>query len=90
MLSAWQWNKSAIKSKKVARTKHCTVNREFCLEIATGYLQEEFDSIKNHVFSQLDQTVQSSAMANGRVVFAIGIIYLFISFLKISRITLLN
>ncbi|MCP3940055.1 MAG: hypothetical protein GY710_01040 [Desulfobacteraceae bacterium] len=59
---AWQWNKSVIKSKKAARTKHCTVNREFCLEIATGYLQEEFDDVKDHVFSQLDQTVQSSAM----------------------------
>ncbi|MCP4107438.1 MAG: hypothetical protein GY749_18150 [Desulfobacteraceae bacterium] len=59
---AWQWNKAVIKSKKTARTKYCKMNQEFCLEFATGHLQDEFDNIKDHVFNQLDQIVQSSAM----------------------------
>ena len=38
------------------------MNEQFCLEIATGYLQEDYDIVKEQVYQQLDQIVQSSAL----------------------------
>ena len=44
-----------------------SVNREmkdaqFCIEIATGYLQKDCEIIKEHVYGQLYKIVQSSAL----------------------------
>lgn len=59
---AWQWGKGSIKSKKAKGRKHCDMNEQHCLEIATGYLQEGYDVVKEQVYQQLDQIVQSSAL----------------------------
>jgi len=59
---AWQWGKGYIKSKKTNRRKSCHMNEQFCLEIATGYLQEDYDIVKEQVYQQLDQIVQSSSL----------------------------
>jgi hypothetical protein len=59
---AWQWRKGMIKSKKAKARQHCAQNEQSCLELATGYLQEDYDNIKENVYGQLDQIVQSSAL----------------------------
>ena len=59
---AWQHHKAVIKAKKVGRRKRCAVREERCLEFAEGYLQENFEAIKERVYSELDAIVQSSAM----------------------------
>ena len=59
---AWQWNKGAIKSKKVGRTRYCKENERFCLEYAEGHLQENHEDVKEHVYRELDAIVQSSAL----------------------------
>jgi len=59
---AWQWNKATIKAKKADRSKSCAGNEQFCLDVATGYLQEEFDIVKEQVYMKLDNIVQSSAL----------------------------
>ncbi len=61
---AWQWDKSAIKSKDAARTRRCKASRDSFSELAAGHLQDdEFDNVKEQVFGQLDHIVQSSALA---------------------------
>ena len=59
---AWQWRKQLIKSKKVEAQKYSAMNEQYCLEIATGYLQEDYEVVKEQVYKQLDQIVQSSAL----------------------------
>ena len=59
---AWQWGKGSIKSKKSKRRNFCDLNEDFCLEIAIGYLQDEYEVVKEQVYRQLDQIVQSSAL----------------------------
>ncbi len=59
---AWQSRKKAIKSKKTVVENHYFDNEKFCLDIATGYLQENFDSVKKLVYGELDNIVQSSAL----------------------------
>ena len=58
----WQWNKSTIKAKKADRSNYCADHEQFCLDVATGYLQEEFDIVKEQVYKKLDNIVQSSAL----------------------------
>jgi len=59
---AWQWRKGLIKSKKAKARKCCAINEQHCLEIAVGYLQEDYDVVKEQIYGQLDQIVQSSAL----------------------------
>ena len=59
---AWQWRKSRIKTKKSEVKKSCKINEQACLEVAVGYLQEEYDKIKDQVYGELNQIVQSSAL----------------------------
>jgi hypothetical protein len=59
---AWQWKKGTIKSKKAKARHYCNGNEEFYLGIAAGYLQEDYDLIKEQVYTRLDQTIQSSAL----------------------------
>jgi hypothetical protein len=59
---AWQWHKSVMKSKKAPRRRYCRENEMFCIDIATGYLQEECDAAKEQVYRELNCVVQSSAM----------------------------
>jgi hypothetical protein len=59
---AWQWKKGMIKSKKAKARHYCNGNEEFYLGIAAGYLQEDYDFIKEQVYAGLDQIIQSSAL----------------------------
>ena len=59
---AWQWRKGLIKSKKTKGRKYCGMNERDCLEIALAYLQEDYDVVKEQVYQELDQIVQSSAL----------------------------
>ena len=59
---AWQWRKGLVKSKKANAQKHCRENEQFYIEIATDYLQEDCEIIKDHVYGQLYKIVQSSAL----------------------------
>jgi len=59
---AWQWHKGKIKAKKAERRNLCNDKEQFCLDFATGYLQEDFDIIKERVYTELDSIVQSSAL----------------------------
>ena len=59
---AWQHHKAVIKAKKPERRKKCSDREQRCLEFAEGYLQEKFEIIKEHVYSELDAIVQSSAL----------------------------
>jgi len=59
---AWQWHKGKIKAKKAKRRNLCNDKEQFHLDFATGYLQEDFDVIKERVYSELDSIVQSSAL----------------------------
>ena len=59
---AWQWRKGIDKSKKPNARKHCRENEKFCIEIATGYLQEDCEVVKEQVYGRLYQIVQSSAL----------------------------
>jgi len=59
---AWQHHKAVIKAKKADRRKRCAARERRRLEFAEGYLQEDFEIIKDRVYSELDKIVQSSAM----------------------------
>ena len=59
---AWQWKKSAIKSKEAPRTRYSKGKERFWLEYAQGYLKENDEDVKEHVYSELDTIVQSSAL----------------------------
>ncbi len=59
---AWQWRKIRIKAKDATIKKIGATNEQACLEIAVGYLQEEYDEIKDHVYGELNRIVQSSAL----------------------------
>ena len=59
---AWQWRKGLVKSKKINIRNRCRENEQFCIEIATGYLQEDCEITKEHVYGQLYKIVQSSAL----------------------------
>lgn len=59
---AWQWRKGIAKSKEPNARKCCRENEQFCIEIATGYLQEDCEVFKEHVYGKLYQIVQSSAL----------------------------
>lgn len=62
LCAGWQWHKRYIKSKKAEYRKYCRENESFCLEIAEGYLQEEYEALKEQVYNDLNNIVQSSAM----------------------------
>lgn len=59
---AWQWHKSVMKSKKAPRRRYCRDNELFCIDIATGYLQDKCEDAKEQVYGELNCVVQSSAM----------------------------
>ncbi|CAN2045240.1 hypothetical protein GMMP13_170001 [Candidatus Magnetomoraceae bacterium gMMP-13] len=59
---AWQQRKGMIKSKKVKAIHYYIDKEKFYLEIAVGYLQENFDYVKEQVYKELDQIVQSSSL----------------------------
>lgn len=62
LCSAWQQHKAVIKAKRADRRKKCADRERRHLEFAEGYLQEDFEIIKDRVYSKLDTIVQSSAM----------------------------
>jgi hypothetical protein len=59
---AWQWRRGMVKSKKAQVRHYCSRNEQSCLELAIGYLQEDYDHTKEQVYNQLDHIVQSSAL----------------------------
>ncbi len=59
---AWQWRKNMVKTKTSRARKRCEISEQQCLEIATGYLQEDYDDIRKHVYEELDKIVQSSSL----------------------------
>ena len=61
---AWQWGKAARKAKKSERKKRAQEQEQFCLDIADGLHQQEFEdaAIQQAVYSRLDKIVQSSAL----------------------------
>lgn len=59
---AWQWRKGMVKSKKAKARQYCNGNEEFYLAVADSYLQEDYDLVKEQVYAELDQIVQSSAL----------------------------
>jgi hypothetical protein len=59
---AWQWKKGKIKAKKIKAKNFCAANEQDCLEYAIGYLQEDYDDVKEHVYKELNKIVQSSAL----------------------------
>ena len=59
---AWQWHKAKIKAKKADRRNRCANKEEFCLDVAEGYIQEDFEIIKERIYTELDTIVQSSAL----------------------------
>ena len=62
LCAGWQWHKGVIKSKKAARRHYCLDKECFCLDIAKGYLQHEYETTKSQVYDELNGVVQSSAM----------------------------
>ena len=63
LCAGWQQHKMYIKSKNAASRNYYRENEVFCLEIAEGYLQERYESIKERIYHGLNHIVQSSAMA---------------------------
>lgn len=59
---AWQWNRGKVKAKKSDRRQKCVQNENSCLEFTIGHLQEEYETVKEQVYKELDQIVQSSAL----------------------------
>ncbi|MGA1871914.1 MAG: hypothetical protein ACMUJM_25625 [bacterium] len=59
---AWQWRKQAIKAKKAKVRNYCLREEQFFLQLAECYLENDYSSIKDQVYTRLDQIVQSSAM----------------------------
>lgn len=59
---AWQWHKAKIKAKRADRRNRCGNREQFCLDVAEGYLQEDFEIFKERVYKELDTIVQSSAL----------------------------
>jgi hypothetical protein len=59
---AWQWRKALLKAKQADRKKWAIEQEQFCLEIAEGLLQEDYEVIKEEIYLNLDQIVQSSAL----------------------------
>ncbi|MCP4102941.1 MAG: hypothetical protein GY750_16215 [Lentisphaerae bacterium] len=51
-----------IKAKTSRTRKRCKISEQHCLEIATGYLQEDYDDIREHVYAESDKIVQSSSL----------------------------
>jgi len=62
---AWQWRKGLIKSKKAKGQKYCGMNERDCLEMAVGYLQEDYDVVKEQVYQQLVLRPKSFDMFHG-------------------------
>ena len=62
LCAGWQWHKMYIKSKKAGNRNYCQEHERFCLELAGGYLQEDYELIKEKVYHKLNHIVQSSAM----------------------------
>lgn len=62
LCAGWQWHRGGIKSKKAPRRNYCRDKERFCLDIAEGYLQEQYEVTKYQVYDKLNSVVQSSAM----------------------------
>ena len=62
LCAGWQWHKDVIKSKKAPRRHYCLEKEGFCLDIARGYLQDQYKATKAEVYNELNDVVQSSAM----------------------------
>jgi len=61
---AWQWNKAVIKSKQTNRKHNAIEQRDFYLELAMLFVDDEERGIllKEKVYAELDQIIQASSM----------------------------
>jgi hypothetical protein len=59
---AWQFMKNKIKSKNSERKKYYAEQEKIMLEIVREAIGEEYDSIKNYIFNELANIVQSSSL----------------------------
>jgi len=59
---AWQYQKNAIKAKKKERRKYFERKQKEQLEILAAMLEEDFETVKESIYSELDKIIQSSAI----------------------------
>jgi hypothetical protein len=62
---AWQWNKEVIKAKKTDRKHQAIEQRDLHLELAELLFignEEQFISLKEAIYAELDQIIQASSM----------------------------
>jgi hypothetical protein len=59
---AWQWQKNQIKAKTSKARHYCAVREQVYLEVAADDLHEGYEDLKEQVYRQLDQIVQSSSL----------------------------
>ena len=59
---AWQWRKEHIKAKSAKARHSCAAREHEWLELAAAELHEGYEDLKDRVYQQLDQIVQSSSL----------------------------
>jgi len=59
---AWQYQKNAIKAKKNERRKYFARKEKEQLEIMAAILKENFETVKESIYAELDKIIQSSAI----------------------------
>jgi len=61
---AWQWDKAVIKSKDIPRKHKAIEQRDLHLELANLLIEneEQYLSLKQKVYKELDQIIQASSM----------------------------
>ena len=63
LILAWQWNRTLIKVKKnERRRKEAKSEKLFYLEYAKDILGDSYENIKERLFNELDNIIQSSSM----------------------------
>ena len=62
LCAAWQWRKDQIKAKTTRARHYCAAREQESLEIAAAHLYERYDDVKEQVYQQLDQILQSSSL----------------------------
>jgi len=59
---AWQWRKEQIKAKHAKARHYCGSREHEWLDLAAAELHEGYEDVKDLVYQQLDQIVQSSSL----------------------------
>jgi hypothetical protein len=59
---AWQWRKGLRKAKTAKARHYCAAQEQFYLAVAADDLQEQYESLKERSYQELDRIVQSSSL----------------------------